>query len=357
MNEEKKKEAEHDVATTETTTARERRMNLIQEIEFYNGSRLVTLITGDRQGLQTRIAYDLFPLFHRHLMRHQTPTRIDLFLYSRGGVTMAGYALVKLIREFCDQFSVIVPFRALSTATLIALGANKIIMTKMGQLSPIDPSVRHPLAPSVGMPGQPPQQPLPVSVEDAAGFVALAKDELELEEESSMQKVLELLAAGVHPLVLGAIQRSRAQIGFLASQLMQYHTDDQTKIEETVGILTKERFSHEYIIDRTEAKNVLKLPVVDVDHYLMPRILALFQEYDNILMLGRPYNPELVLGNKDLTIETFDRAIVESEGLTNVYRTRKEIKRIEVPQPGTTVPATRYQERILQDEWVEDDSI
>jgi len=50
-------------------------------------------------------------------------------------------------------FNVIIPFKALSCATLMALGADNILMTKMGQLSPIDPSIDSPLAPTAPIPG------------------------------------------------------------------------------------------------------------------------------------------------------------------------------------------------------------
>jgi hypothetical protein len=43
-------------------------------------------------------------------------------------------------------------------------------------LSPIDPSVHHPLVPAIQLPGQPVGQLLPVNVEDVNAFVNLAKE-------------------------------------------------------------------------------------------------------------------------------------------------------------------------------------
>jgi ClpP class serine protease len=120
-------------------------MKQIEKIQEKRDSKLVVYIAGDRRGMETKIATDIFPMFHRHLAQIGTQKKIDLFLYSTGGITIAGYALVNLFREFCEEFNVIIPFKALSCATLISLGANEIVMTKMGQLSPIDPSVEHPL--------------------------------------------------------------------------------------------------------------------------------------------------------------------------------------------------------------------
>jgi ATP-dependent protease ClpP protease subunit len=111
--------------------SRPKRMELIKAIEKERNSRLLVYITGDRRGLETRIATDVFPIFHEHLSHMGKQKRIDLFLYSTGGITIAGYALVNLIREFCEEFNVIIPFKALSCATLISLSANEIVMTPM----------------------------------------------------------------------------------------------------------------------------------------------------------------------------------------------------------------------------------
>lgn len=337
---------------------RTKRMELIKKIEEKRGSRLLVYITGDRRGLETRIGMDVFPMFHEHLMRMGKQERIDLFLYSPGGITIAGYALVNLIREFCKEFNVIIPFKALSCATLISLGANKIIMTPMGQLSPIDPSVQHPLGPVIQIPGQPAGQIVPVNVEDVNAFVDLARKEIGLNNEESMKKVFELLGTKVHPLALGAVQRSREQIAFLASNLLKYHIHNDEKIEQVVKILTRERFSHDYIIGRREVKEILGLNITEPKEDLLRDILDLFTAYSRILELNVPYNPEIYLSGSESRTFDFNRAIVESSDLTHVFRTRKEIRRVQIPlQPGIPIPTIGYQEGILEEGWILGDTI
>ena len=66
----------------------------------------------------------------------------------------------------------IISYKALSTGTLMSLGAHKIIMSKIAQLNPIDPSTTHAFGPTN------PQHPMtlvPVNVEDIMGFLKLAK--------------------------------------------------------------------------------------------------------------------------------------------------------------------------------------
>jgi len=335
---------------------RRNRIELIEKIQKKRNSNLIVYITGDRKGLETKIATDVFPMFHKHLRQMRNPQKIDLFLYSTGGITIAGYALTNLFREFCKDFNVIIPFKALSCATLIALGANEIVMTKMGQLSPIDPSVGHSLGPVIQIPGQQ-GRTVPVNVEDVNAFLNLARKEVGLSEEDSMRKVFEILATQVNPLVLGAVQRSREQIAFLAKKLMKEHIKDEGDIDKTVDILTRERFSHNYIISRRESKEVLGLNIKEPDEELTTLIVDLFNAYNNILMMDKPYTPELVLGTETEKKSNFDRAVIESINLTHIFRTTKEIKRVEVNQPGVSLPVIGYQERILREEWVEDNVI
>jgi hypothetical protein len=230
-------------------------------------------------------------------------------------------------------------------------------MTKMGQLSPIDPSIEHPLAPIVQIPGQPGGRFAPVSVEDVNAFIELARSDFGLTNECAMTKVFEILASRVNPLVLGAVGRSRAQIAFLASTLMKCHIDDEKRIERCVEALIRQRFSHDYIIGRREAKEVLGLNIVDPDPDFTRVVVSLYGAYNEIVMMDKPYHPEVVLGKDSTRTADFNRAVVESASLTHVYRTRKEITRVQIPQPGIPYPVVCYQENVLQEEWIQDNTL
>ncbi len=69
----------------------------------------------------------LVPLY-RELANIGKTGKIDLFLHSYGGAVDTPYKIVMLIREFCDEFSVIVPFSAKSAASMIVLGADEVVM-------------------------------------------------------------------------------------------------------------------------------------------------------------------------------------------------------------------------------------
>ena len=61
------------------------RKNLIKQLEDKLKVRILTVITGDRQGMETRIAPDILPLVSEHLARLQSSEHLALFLYTPGG--------------------------------------------------------------------------------------------------------------------------------------------------------------------------------------------------------------------------------------------------------------------------------
>jgi len=333
---------------------RDERKALIKELENLTNSRVLVLFLGDRRGLETKIASDIIPLMFKHLSNFHETEKINLFLYTTGGVTISGYSIVNLIREYCKEFGVIIPFKALSTGTLMALGANTIVMSKMGQLGPVDPSVNHPLAPRARNPANPSQELLvPVNVEDVLSYFELAKKEAQTNSEKELNEVLRSLSNGVHPIVLGAVNRARDQIKFLTKTLLQSHMDDNKKIDEIVKTLLEQRFSHDYLVGRTEAKNILKLNIIDVSQEINDATLKLYDEFSDLMELNNIYIPEEVLGRNETVDATFFRGAVESSDLTHLYTTVRRIQRVQIQQQGVAV--TRYSETPLEEGWVKND--
>lgn len=334
------------------------RRSLIKEIENLTESRLIIYITGDRRGLETRIADDVQPLMNEHLRGIGVVPKLNLFLYTAGGDALAGWGIVSLLREFCKRFGVIVPYRALSCGTLISLGADEVIMAKGAQLSPVDPSLASPYNPLA--PGQIQQgavQLLPVSVEDVMGYLKLAREEVGIKGDEGLAKIVGFLSEKIHPLALGAVYRSREQIAFLARKLLANHENDGAKIDRMVDTLTKTLPSHQYLITGQEAKD-LGFPVVEPPGQSEELIWKLYKEYENWLELNKPYNPEEILGANPSTVAVFDRAAIESlkpndELKTYAYRTEREIRRVQGTQPGVPFPMVGIQERNTTERWLE----
>lgn len=173
---------------------------LLAELEQLRQSKVICYITGDREGQAVQIGADALPILAQHLSRVGKTPKLDLLIYSRGGDTLTGFALANALREFGEVISLLVPFRAHSCATLIALGTNNIVAGPFAQLSPIDPSITSPHGPTLEQGGT--TQFVPVSVEDVAHYFALARKEAGLDNEHSMAEVLAHSTDRVNPLAL-----------------------------------------------------------------------------------------------------------------------------------------------------------
>ena len=64
---------------------------------------------------------------------------IDLLIESIGGDALTSWRLISLLRTSFKKVNVLVPHSAFSAATLLALGADEIVMGRYGCLGPIDP--------------------------------------------------------------------------------------------------------------------------------------------------------------------------------------------------------------------------
>lgn len=333
---------------------REQRQAHLTALGRRRNSKVIALFLGDRPNLETQVAFDVIPLLHDHLSRGVGGRKLDLVLYTRGGLTLAGWGIVNLVREFCDELNVLIPAKALSTGTLIALGGDRILMSRMGQLSPIDPTVNSPHGPKLPIPGQGSQATLPISVEDVAGFIDLARNEAKLSDEDSMLRVFEQLSSHVHPLALGAVYRSREQIRQLARKLLESRSTPSDQITAIIQTLTRDLGSHDYLIGHREAKRLLGDQVADLEADEAALLQELYKEYVKLLHLYTPYNTEIELGTSQDFLRVFARAAVESDGLTHLFSTTRAVSRAQVNQPGITVPVPGILERTLAEAWAED---
>jgi hypothetical protein len=310
------------------------RIALYRELETWRKSKVIAYVTGDRPGLETQIHSEVLGLLADHLDTIGSADRISLYLYTRGGDTLAAWSIANLIRQFCTEFEVVIPFKAHSGGTLISLGADKIVMTKQATLGPIDPSVNTPLNP--GIPGAPAGAPrIPVSVEAIKGYVEFASDELKIDDPSGRIRVLEILATQVHPLVLGEVYRSRAQIRRLASRLIEKQVTDPAQVERVLAFLCSDSGSHDRTIFRQEARDVLGLAVDRPDDYGYGLIRRIYTDISAELKLGTQFLPNVLLGASQSREYSERRALLESvAGGCDYFVSEGVLSKFQVPSPA-----------------------
>lgn len=274
------------------------RTDLIKKLEVERGSRVISYITGDRQPFATRIAGDIVPLLGNLLDEIGKVKKISLFLYTSGGDMLAPIRIVKLTRNHCDEFEVLVPYKAHSAGTLICLGADKIVMGKLSELTPVDPTTSHPFNPQ--NPANP-QQKLEVGVEDLNSYLLFAKEKAEVKSEQ-MIDAYKLLVEKLHPLSIGNAYRAYRMARLLTERLLWLHMDkkkDNERIKKIVKEITGDITIHAYPIDRDEAADLgLKVEKAKDEHDKTMR--GLYEEYAQEMKFGQPFHPNELLVGKDM---------------------------------------------------------
>jgi hypothetical protein len=286
------------------------RLPLLQQLADARNSQVILYATSDRGGLETKIAADILSFFINHLDTIGDVNKISLVLYTRGGETLAAWSLVNLIRNFCKDFEVIVPFHCHSAGTLICLGADRIVMTKQATLGPIDPSVNGLLNPQVIVNNQ--QIRVPVNVEFINGYIEMAKNDLKIRNNSAMANILNNLSSQVHPLSLGEVYRTKAQIQMLARKLLKYQKISYKKQKEIINFLCKESGSHDYTIYRREAQEELGLKIEKPTDILYSIIKNIYDDIKTEMELDNPFDPQLILAQNNSSNYSFHRAIIET---------------------------------------------
>ncbi len=312
------------------------RIELYKKLEEKLDSKLLVYITSDRRGFEANIAQDVIDLFINQLDSIGITKKISLYLYTRGGDTAAAWNIVNLLRQYCDNLQVVIPHKAHSAGTLISIGANSIIMTKQATLGPIDPSVNTPLNPPI--PNAPPQNNYPVSVEAVKGYLAFAKEELSIKDDGALANIMIKLSEYVHPLVLGQVYRARAQIKMLAEKLLTNQVTDNSKIKDIISFLCSDSGSHDYTINRREAKNTLGLNIEKPDDEMYGIIKSIYDDINAELGFGLPFDPVAVSQINDGAYSV-TRALIESiQGGSDAFITEGSVKRLSVSSgPGQPV--------------------
>lgn len=319
------------------------RREIIAEIGQIRNSSVICYFTGDRENVSTRIAPDVMPVLYRHLRLLKTPKRIALFLYTRGGDVLTPWRLVHLFREFAPYFDVLVPFRAYSAGTLICLGADEIVMTKMGELGPIDPSVVNAFNP------QDPNNPsarIPVNVEDVYSYLALAREQAGLSSEEFLAKTFALLAERIHPLALGNVHRNYLLVRSLARRLLGLRAEPfpEERMQHIIDSLTEKLYAHNHMISRKEAAEEIMLPVVFPSERLEQLLWELYEDFAAELVMLQPFNPAEILRGSRTEFEVTG-GFVESERGQDAFVFNGVVERRDFPE------AAQINVNILKQGW------
>ena len=95
-----------------------------------------------RNGASGNIAPDaIAPIIGQIEKIDPSSKEVDLLIESFCGDALTSWRIISILRARFNKIHVIVPSECFSAATILALGADSIVMGKYGCLGPIDPQI------------------------------------------------------------------------------------------------------------------------------------------------------------------------------------------------------------------------
>lgn len=302
---------------------------VIRTLEKERKSKVIVYITGDKNPAQyfsTVVASDVLPRLKKILKSTGNTKKISLAIYTNGGNLETPWPLVNLIREHCENFEVIILDKALSAGTLIALGADKIVMTPYSSLSPVDPSTNI---------QDQNKQIKQIEIEDIIGYIDFVKEKIGITEQSSLTEIMRDLTKEVPPSLLGSINRTHSLIRRLAKNLIKLHKDKipERQSKEIIEHLTQKLFSHKHLISRNEAKQIGFEEIIEFPSKASEKIIEdLLDFYLQYLDIENDFDPIKVLGKDDKKEITIKRALLHSAKEKFDFQSKYMLQKTKDPQ-------------------------
>jgi hypothetical protein len=216
---------------------------IIGQIEEKLGERLITYWNSSKGSICSNDVNGLYGL----LRNLGDVDRLSLFIKSDGGSGQASLRMVNLLRQFVKRLTVLVPFECQSAATMLALGADRILMGPLAHLSAVDTSLTHDMSP----------------IDRDNNRVSVSQDELQRvvklwqqQSKGTKSNPYEALFQYVHPLVIGAVDRSSALSTKLCLEILSYHLKDARRAKQISTTLNSGYPSHSYPITLKEASRI-----------------------------------------------------------------------------------------------------
>lgn len=257
---------------------------------------------------------------------------LDLVIHSGGGLAHSAYQIVELLRLHTDRLNACVPFWAKSAATLLSIGADKIVLGERAELGPLDVQMYEEKQAGRGErtsalnPFKTLEQLQNFSIDALSSAMGFIVDVYEMSYDDSLRHAVAFVEATTGPLVSRLDPEKLGEYNRELSVAVEYGTRLLTRYGGHGGPSARKLAehlvfgypSHEYIIDYRELQD-LGLDVELFGEAERPAAKSLFNVIPNleepIICLVEPTPPatdagETANGSEDAA--EIDEAVVEA---------------------------------------------
>ncbi len=279
------------------------RLQIYKEIEEERKRPLLCYLTSSRPNATGQMGGDVIPEFTKHLLCiPKKETKVDILVVSNGGDPVVSWRIISLLHERFNSINVLIPFAAYSAATLIALGADTIIMHPFANLGPVDPQLVYTKPAAPNQPNQPnPQaEKMIFGAEDLRYFLDFVREDVKISDQEQMERAFEYLCKDVGSVPIGIAKRSSQLSLSLGEKLLSLHMEDQNKVKAISEALNRSFYHHGYPVGRSEAKNI-GLPVEYPNETIENLMWQVWQSCETDMNCNTPFNPlQVALDNDEV---------------------------------------------------------
>ncbi|MEW9094063.1 MAG: ATP-dependent Clp protease proteolytic subunit [Clostridiaceae bacterium] len=235
---------QNEIRTKQPPVLFQETQHLISKIEDMLGHKMIVYWTSERGGVCQNDVLALYEIFKK-IGKNE---KLSIFIKSDGGDVEAALRIVNLIRTYSTNVTALIPLECASSATMIALGANEISMGPLSFLTAIDSSIMHNLAPI----DERDNRRVRVSQDELYRIVKLWENNSKEHHGNPYSDIFKY----VHPLVIGALDRSSSLSIKICKEILSYHMNDREECNRISNHLNGDYPSHGYPITSREAKSI-----------------------------------------------------------------------------------------------------
>ncbi|MBO8427884.1 MAG: hypothetical protein IAC58_05005 [Firmicutes bacterium] len=264
------------------------RKTYYKELEKIRKRPIITYVTSIRPGCQAQMSQDVLPIFINQIDKIKGENKdIDLLIISNGGDPIVSWRIISLLREKFENISVLVPYTAYSAATLLALGADEIIMHSYGNLGPLDPQFVFP---------GPNNKMKSISYEEIKKYIEFVK-EIGITDQELLQRSFEKLTDEIKPTSIGFAKRSSQLALTMSQKLLATHMKDENKTKQISETLNSKFYHHGYPLYRKEAIEI-GLPIANHNEIIERLIWAIYEDFVEELDFNKVFKEDQAVVNK-----------------------------------------------------------
>ena len=275
------------------------RIELYKQVEGLRKRPLVVYVTSVRPNAPAQMAPDSIPDFAKQLLKIPKDQReIDLLVVSNGGDPTVSWRMMCMLRQRFDKVSVLLPYVAYSAATLLALGADEIVMHQFSNLGPVDPQLTY----LRRVQGMAPER-VSFAAEDLRHYIDFVKHDVGISDQIGLTKSFELACAEIGPIPIGIAKKSSYLTLSMGEKLLNLHMKDGSKTKSIVAALNTSFYHHGYPVGKKEAKEI-GLPIVDASLEIEELIWAIWEDFQTEMECNVPFDPlTLVLSDPNASAQ------------------------------------------------------